>query len=131
MDTYLKISGVVIVAIVLGLVLSNYRKDVAILLSIAMCCILGISVINQLHPIFDFFNKLKKLGNFDVVLLSTLAKCVGIGILGDITATICNDAGNGSVGKILQLLSTIIILSLSVPIFEKLLSLIQEIFTNI
>ena len=131
MDTYLKISGIVIVAVILGLILTNYRKDIAILLSIAMCCMLGVSVIDHLRPVFDFFSEVKKLGNLDGVLLSTLIKCVGIGLLGDITATVCNDAGNGAIGKILQLLSTVIILSLSMPIFEKLLLLIQEIFTNV
>ena len=131
MEIFLKISGIVIISSLLSLILSNYRKDIAILLIISVCSSLGILIVNHLRSIFSFLGQLKLIGQFDETLYSTLLKCVGIGLLGDITAAICNDTGNGSIGKILQILATVIILSLSAPIFERLLSLIQEIFVNI
>ena len=131
METYLKISSIVIISSALSLILSNYRKDIAILLIIAVCCSLGILIVNHLRSVFDFLVQLKKLGQFDGTLYATLLKCVGIGLLGDITAAICNDTGYSSVGKISQILATVIILSLSTPIFERLLKLIGEIFLNI
>ena len=131
MEIFLKICAISIIATILSLTLSNQRKDVALLLSIAVCCMLGVVIINYFRPVFDFFKSMKNLGDLDGNLLSTMLKCVGIGFLGEITTTICNDAGNNAMGKILHLLTTVLILSLSVPLFERLLSIIQEILTTI
>ena len=131
MDIFLKASAVVIIAAILSLVLSNHRKDIALLLSITVCTLMGVLALNYFRPVFDFFNTLQDLGNLDGVLLSTMLKCVGISFIGEISAAICVDAGNGAMGKILQLLATVLMLVISVPLFERLISLIQEILVAI
>ena len=131
MDTFLKICAFVMIAVILGLILSNQRKDIAFLLILTAGVMLGTLVISYLRPLLDFFRTLRDMGGLDNVLLSTMLKCVGIGFVGDITSSVCNDAGNGALGKLLQTLATVLILGLSIPLFERLLSLIEEILGTI
>jgi hypothetical protein len=48
-------------------------------------------------------------------------------MLAEITELVCKDAGNNTLGKALQILSTSVILWLSIPLFNELISLIQSV----
>jgi hypothetical protein len=52
---------------------------------------------------------------------------IGIGILSEISALICADAGNSSLGKALQILGGTAMLWLSLPVFRTLVDLIRSI----
>lgn len=119
------------ISVILCLVLSQQRKDIAFLMILAACLMLGAVVVSYLNPVFSFFKTLSSVGELDNVLLSTMLKCVGIGLIGDITASICNDTGNGAMGKLLQTLASVVILGLSIPLFQRLLSLVEEILNTI
>ena len=43
-----------------------------------------------------------------------------------LSATVCTDAGNASLGKMLQILGGAAVLSLSVPMFRALMTMIRE-----
>ena len=131
MDAFLRVCAFAMIAVILGLVLSNQRKDIALLLTLTACIMLGTLAISYLNPVFAFFKRLRDIGDLDNVLLSTMLKCVSTGFVGDVTSTVCNDAGNSAMGKLLQVLTTVLILGMSVPLFERLLSLIEEILGRI
>ena len=44
----------------------------------------------------------------------------------ELSATVCLDAGRGAMGKILQFLGSAVVLSLSIPVFRELLTMIRE-----
>ena len=48
-------------------------------------------------------------------------------MIAEIAALLCSDAGNTSLGKTLNILSGAVILWLSLPIFNKLLELLENI----
>ena len=60
-------------------------------------------------------------------MLEILFKCVGIGLLAEISVLVCNDMGNASMGKTLQILATVVILWLSLPMLNSLLELMGRI----
>ena len=64
-------------------------------------------------------------------MLGILLKAVGIGLVSEIAGLVCTDAGNGSLGKTLQLLGSAVILYLSLPIFTAMLELIREILREL
>ena len=64
-------------------------------------------------------------------MLGILLKAVGIGLVSEIAGLVCNDAGNGSLGKTLQMLGSAVILYLSLPIFTAMLELIREILREL
>ena len=127
MDIFVKSCGLILVAVILSIVLSNNNKSFHFVITIAVCCFVGISALDLLRPVIVFFNTLEKQGNWNKDILQVLVKCVGVGILSDITSGVCNDSGNGAMAKSLKLLSSAIILWLSIPLFEGLLDLVNSI----
>lgn len=127
MDDFLKVTAGVIVTLILYLTLSKQGKDFSILLTIAVCSMLVVMATSFLEPILDFVDKLITLGNFDTDVLQTLLKSVGIGLLTEVTSLICADAGNASLGKALQILATVVILWLAIPLFTALINTVEEI----
>lgn len=131
MNVLLKASAGAIIALVLGLVLQKQYKEMSVLLSVCVCCILSFTAFSMLEPVLDFFATLEATADIDSELLSILLKATGIGFLGEITASICSDAGNSALGKILQMISSVLIVCVSVPLFETILNLIQEILQKV
>ena len=127
----MKACAAVMIALVLCLILNKHAKDISLVLSITVCALLAFAVIEMLEPVFSFLYTLESAVGADKTMLQVLIKCVGIGILGEITATICSDSGNAALGKTLQTLSAAVILYMSIPLFEALTDLIQEILMDI
>ena len=74
-------------------------------------------------------NRLSDLGQINDQMLRIIFKTVGVALLAEISELICVDAGNATLGKSLQVLSTAVILWLSVPLLNELIDLIETIFT--
>lgn len=127
MDTILKATAGVLITLILCLVLSKKNQDISILLSIAACCMLGILVLTCIQPVVEFLLRLQAAGELNAEFVNLLLKASGIYIVSEIAALICTDAGNAALGKVLQLLSTALILCMSLPMFSQLLSLIESI----
>lgn len=127
MEKFIKVAAGVLVALVLYLILNKQGKDFAVLISLGVCCMVVSAVLAFFRPLITFIEKLEQLGNFDSDILQILLKSVGIGILTEIVSLICADAGNASMGKSLQILASVVILWLSIPLFSDLMDMIQEI----
>ena len=116
-----------LLATILGLAFQKKEKDLAVLLSIAACCMGSVTIFSYLEPVLTFLQDLGVSGNTQENILSILLKGAGIGLVTEIASLICTDAGNASLGKIMQLLGSAAILYLSLPIFTAMLNLIQQI----
>lgn len=131
MDLFIRAASAVLLTVVLSLALGKQGKETAGLLSIIVCCmVIGIAI-RYLEPVWEFLDKLESLGNLNGEMVGTLFKVVGIGMLSEIAAMVCADAGSASLGKTLQLLSSAVILWLCIPIFTALMDLIQGILGGI
>ena len=131
MNVFLKVIAGVLIALILGIVLEKPGKDLALLLVLVACTMVLIAAINYLRPVMEFIQRLQAVGKLDPEILEILTKVVGIGLIAEITALICTDAGNGALGKTLQILAAAVILWLSIPILNQLLSLIETILGEI
>ena len=100
-------------------------------LRLAVCVMTVLAALYFLSPVVDFARRLCSMAALDGELLGTLFKAAGIGMMTQIGAVVCEDAGNGAAGKGIQLLGTAVILWLSVPIFETLMNLIKDIMGGI
>ena len=131
MDLFMRAASAVLLTVILSLALGKPGKETAGLLAMIVCCmVIGIAI-RYLEPVWDFLKRLETLGNLNGDLVATLFKVVGIGMLAEIAAMVCADAGSSSLGKALQLLSSAVILWLCIPIFTALIDLIQEILGGI
>lgn len=131
MELFLQGASAVLLTVVLTLSLGKQGKEMAGLLSMVVCCmVIGIAI-RYLEPVTDFLEKLETLGDLNGEMITILFKVVGIGMLTEIAAMVCADAGSATLGKTLQLLGAAVILWLCIPIFTALLDLIQGILGGI
>ena len=126
MELFLKAAAGAMLTLVLILTVGKQEKDIALLLGICGCCMLALPALNSLRPVLDFLYRLEAVGNLRVYGLGTLLKMVGVGLISELVAGLCQDAGNGSLGKQVQLLGTAVILRLSLPLLETLLDLMER-----
>lgn len=131
MEKFVQAAALVLIAVVLVLTLGKQGKDVGMLLTMAACAMVMLTGLTYLEPVMDFLIQLEDMGNLDSSMISILFKVVGIGILSEVAGMICTDSGNASLGKVLHILGTAVILWLSIPIFQVLLQLVHDILGEI
>jgi stage III sporulation protein AD len=131
MDVFLKAAAGVLIAVVVSLVLSRDGKDFSILVVICVSVMVGVSALSYVEKVLDFIRKLEQMGNLNSQLLAILFKAVGIGLISEITTMICADSGNSALGKMIQILSTAVILWLCIPMFTELMDLISQVLGGI
>lgn len=131
MDVFMKASGLIIVSLILGTVLTLNNKGFGVLISVAACCAVCVCALHFLKPVLEFFQELRSLGNWNHEMLEILLKATGIGILSEMISLICSDSGNAALGKALQMLTTAVIVWLSLPLFTQLIELIRQILGKI
>lgn len=127
MSLFWKAAAAVLIAVILVLMLKKQAPDMGLMISIAACTMVAILAVTYLEPVLEFLRDLELLSQLQGDMLGILLKAVGIGLVVEITGTICADAGNSSLGKTLQLLGSAVILCLSVPLFRSMLDLIRMI----
>lgn len=131
MNIFLKATAGMLTALIFWIVLSRQAKDYSVLLTLAVCAMVVTVSLSVLQPVIQFLKKLQTMVELDGDLLSVVLKVVGVGLVTELSSLICKDSGNESMGKALQLLSTATILWLSIPVFEKLLSLLDKILGTV
>lgn len=127
MELYLQSTALVMVAVILGLMLTNQHKPMAILLSLTVCCMLCVSAARYFSPVMELIGRLRDLAGVSGQMLSILIKAAGIGLLSELACLICADAGENALGKAVQFLSNGVILWISLPLMEQLLEILQEV----
>lgn len=131
MTTFLQACGGVLIAVILILALGSHGKEMGSLLGLFVCSMVILLALRYLQPVLDLIRQLQGIGDLDYSMIGILLKVVGIGLISEIAALICADAGNAALGKTLQLLSASVILWLSIPLFEELTALLQRILGEV
>ncbi len=131
MDGLFQVLAGVMLSVVLGIFLNKQNKDLGIVLTIAVCCMVIAASMVYLRPVVDFITQLRNLGQMDSQTVEIMLKVVGIGLVAEIGTLICNDSGNAALGKTVQMLATVVILWLSLPLMNALLELVQEILGEV
>lgn len=131
MDLLWKTIGGALVSVILALALEKQGKDFSLLITLAVCTMLATVAVHFLAPISDLLIRLEAIGDLNSTVLAELLKILGIGLIGEIAASVCTDAGNASVAKGIKLLANVGIAYLSIPIYTSLIDLIQQILGSV
>ena len=127
MDNYFKIICLVITGVILCTILSKKSSDYSLVIIIVLCCGICAVVLASLKPILDFINEMDVLLGANAKWFPLLLKAAGLSFVGEITGAICTEAGHASLAKLLQVLTVIAIVWVSLPLIQNLLDLIQSI----
>lgn len=121
----------IMAAVIMWIILSKQGKEYALLLSLGACCLVLVAMFRFLEPVLDLLKQLQSLGSLQPEWLSVMLKAVGIGLVVEMGALICSDAGNAALGKTLQILGAVAVLWLSIPLMNSLMDLLQQILGGI
>lgn len=127
MDVLWKAIAGILITVIISLILSRQNKDFSIILVICVCCMICSVAIGYYRQIFQFVRKLEFAGNLNSEMISIILKSVGIALLTEITVLICSDSGNAALGKVIQILSSAVMLWLCIPLFSELLELVEKV----
>ena len=131
MVLFWKTAAGILIAVVLVLAVGKQEKDIALLLTMAVTIMAALAAFTYLEPVLDFLYRLEQLGDLQSGVLGTLLKITGISLVTELAGMICRDSGNSALAQGMQLLGSSVILSLSLPILETLLNLIQMIMEEL
>ncbi len=127
MDMFIRASAGVLLAVILGITLRYKGAEISILLSLAVCVMVGALSMRYLEPVIALLQSLQIRSAINGEMFAVLLKIVGVGIICEMVALICTDAGSAAMGKILQVLGVSVVLYLSLPMLEALLELVEDI----
>ena len=127
MDAFWKAAAVIILSIILSVTIGKTEKDLAVILTIAACCLVLFLAMQYLSEVIGFLRELGDGFNYENPFLEVLLKITGVALMTEFTAVISSDAGNSALEKAVQILGTSVILFLSLPLFESFFAVLQEI----
>lgn len=127
MDIFLKTSAGILIVLVLGAVLSKQTKELSVILLIFVCAAIVTAALSFLDPVIRFLEKLEDIGQLNGEFVRILLKTAGVSILAEVLALLCSDGGNAALGKAVHILAGCVILWMAVPLFTKLLELIETV----
>lgn len=126
MSEFLKIVSLVLLTVVLSLAVGKTQRDISVVMGMVSLCIAACAAIAVLEPVLNYLVELRRVFNLPDELVDVLLKAVGIALTAELSAAVCTDAGSASLGKVLQILGGAVVLSLSIPMFRTLMTIIKE-----
>lgn len=122
-----KAAAIVVLTVILSAAIGKKEKDISIVLTVTACCGITCLAMQSLSEVIAFLWDLGIHSEYQNPYIGILLKTAGVAVITEMTALISMDAGCSSLEKAMQFLGTSTILSLSLPLFESFLDIVQEI----
>lgn len=123
----IKIIGIAITALIIIIILKQYRPEFAVYVSLIAGALILLLVLGKLEGIMALLNNLASLSGVNGQFLSILIKITGIALLTEFAVSICQDSGESAIANKVDLGGKVIIISLSIPILSSLLETVLKI----
>ena len=127
MEEIIKIIGIGIVALVIVVILKQYRPEYAIYISIIAGVLILFMAQEKLSGIINLLQSISNKTYINKEFLGILLKITGIAIITEFAVSICADSGEKAIATKIEIGSKVIIIAMSIPIISSLLELIIEI----
>lgn len=122
----IKVVGFAIFATMLVVILKEEKKEFAVVLSVIAGVMLLLFCISKIDPIINMLYELVEKSGINSSFLVIILKVIGIAYLVELGKNICQDAGQSAIATKLEMAGKIIVVSISLPIFTSLISLLVE-----
>ena len=127
MGEIIKIIGIGLIALVIVVILKQYRPEYTIYVSIIAGVLILFLVMEKLSGIINLLQSISDKTYINKQFLGILLKITGIAIITEFAVSICADAGEKAIASKIEIGSKVIIIAMSIPIVSSLLELIIEI----
>ena len=127
MDEIIKIIGIGLIALVIVVILKQYRPEYTIYVSIIAGVLILFLAMEKISGIINLLQSISDKTYINKQFLGILLKITGIAIITEFAVSICTDAGEKAIASKIEIGSKVIIIAMSIPIISSLLELIIEI----
>ena len=122
-----KIIGVGIIALIISVIIKQYKPEFAMYISIIAGIIILFLIIDKMYGIVTLLTNLSRKTGMNAEYLTILLKITGIAILTEFAVSICKDSGESAIASKIDLGGKEIVISMSIPIISALLEIIMKI----
>ncbi len=126
MEDIIKIIAVGLIAVIIVIIIKQYKPEFAIYISIITGAIILYMIFGKLQGIINLLQNISSKAGVNSQFLSLLLKITGIAFLAEFAINICKDAGEGAIASKIEIGSKVIIVSMSIPIISSLLDVILK-----
>lgn len=121
----LKIVGFAIVATVLIIIIKEQKPEIAILLTSVSAILIMMYAISKMSGVIDMLNKLVETSSINKEFLTIILKVTGIAYIVEFGKNVCIDAGQSAIATKLEMAGKVIIVVLSFPLINALLTIVS------
>lgn len=118
--------GLVLLALVLGLVLQKDAPAIAFLLSLAAGVLLLLRTLRMAGGAMQRLTGLLAQGGLTGSLYLPVCKAVGVAVVVRVMSALCKDAGQSALAAKLEIAGAVLALSLCLPLLEQVLGLLAD-----
>lgn len=122
-----KIIGIAFVALIIIVILKQYKPEFVIYVSMVAGAIIILLSIDKLSGIINLLQSLSSKTPINGQFLGILLKITGIAFLTEFAVSVCNDAGESAIANKVDLGGKVIIVAISIPIISSLLETIVKV----
>ena len=122
-----KIIGIGLVALIIIVILKQYRPEFAMYVSLSAGVIIFALIFTKLSGIIELLKNLSSKASINNQFITLLIKITGIALLTEFAVSICKDTGETAIANKVDLGGKVIIMSMSIPIMCSLLETIVQI----
>ena len=126
----IKIVGIALIALVIIILLKQYKPEFAIYISILTGILILILVMDKISGIINLIKSIVNQSYINTEFITLLIKITGIAFLSEFAVSICKDSGEAAIASKIEIGSKIIIISMAIPILSSLLELILKLLPN-
>ena len=117
--------GVLLCAAVLATVLRAQRPELALGLSVAAGVLVVGLLLKELAPLLASLRRMASVGGLSDGVLSVVLRAAGVCFVTQWAADTCRDAGQTALAGKAELTGRVLLLLITVPLFEQLLALVS------
>lgn len=123
----IKIIGIGLSALIIIVLLKQYKPEFAIYASMVAGILIISLVIGKVAGIVDILKNISAKSSVNNEFIILLIKITGIAILTEYAVSICKDAGENAIATKVDFGGKIVIMSMSIPIISSLLETVLKI----
>lgn len=122
-----KIIGIGLIALIIIIILRQYKPEFAIYVSIIAGVLILVLSISNLSGVINLLKDISNRANINSEFLGIILKITGIAILTEFAVSICQDSGEKSIANKIDIGGKVIIITISLPIISSLLETILKV----
>ncbi len=120
-----KVCGIAVVSSMLILLVKKWGSDIAVTLKIAAGVCLSAVCLGAVSPIISYVREIAAMGESAGLVSSAefMLRVLAVAVISHVSATVCRDCGEGSLGGYVELAGKIEIIILSLPFVKNMIEM--------